>query len=103
MHLNAYLVTMSACQTGLGNIAKGEGLIGLSRVLFYAGADNITVSLWKVLDESTQVYMNYFYINYLSGEQNNFAEASREAKIKLLNSNEFNSPYCWSAFILIGN
>ena len=103
MHLNANLVSLSACQTGLGKIAKGEGLIGLSRALFYAGADNITVSLWKVSDESTQVYMNYFYINYLSGEQNNFAEASREAKIKLLNSNEFNSPYCWSAFILIGN
>jgi len=77
MHLNANLVSLSACQTGLGKIAKGERLIGLSRALFYAGADNITVSLWKVSDESTQGYMNYFYTNYLSGEQNNFAEASR--------------------------
>ena len=103
MHLNAKLVTLSACQTGLGKIAKGEGLIGLSRALFYAGADNITVSLWKVSDESTQVYMNYFYTNYLNGEQNNFSEASRDAKLKLLNSKEFNRPYFWSAFILIGN
>jgi CHAT domain-containing protein len=103
MHLNADLVALSACQTGLGKIAKGEGLIGLSRALFYAGADNITVSLWKVSDESTQVYMNNFYINYLNGSQDNFSEASREAKLKLLNSVEFNSPYYWSAFILIGN
>lgn len=103
MHLNADLVTLSACQTGLGKIAKGEGLIGLSRALFYAGADNITVSLWKVSDESTQVYMNDFYANYLKSTQDSFAGASREAKLKLLNSEEFNSPYYWSAFILIGN
>lgn len=103
MHLNADLVTLSACQTGLGKIAKGEGLIGLSRALLYAGADNITVSLWKVSDESTQMYMNYFYTNYLNTCQNDFAEASREAKLRLLNSAEFNSPYYWSAFILIGN
>jgi CHAT domain-containing protein len=103
MHLNADLVTLSACQTGLGKIAKGEGLIGLSRALFYAGADNINVSLWKVSDESTQVYMNDFYENYLNGPQDNFAEASREAKLKLLNSKQLNSPYYWSAFILIGN
>jgi len=103
MHLNADLVTLSACQTGLGKIAKGEGLIGLSRALFYAGADNITVSLWKVSDESTQVYMTDFYTNYLKGDHTNFAEASREAKLKLLNSAAFDSPYYWSAFILIGN
>ncbi|WP_018342640.1 CHAT domain-containing protein [Cytophaga aurantiaca] len=103
MHLNADLVSLSACQTGLGKIAKGEGLIGLSRALFYAGADNITVSLWKVSDASTQVYMNDFYAIYLNGNQNDFAQASREAKLKLLNSSEFSNPYYWSAFILIGN
>jgi len=75
----------------------------LSRALFYAGADNITVSLWKVSDESTQVYMTEFYTNYLKGDHTNFAEASREAKLKLLNSAAFDSPYYWSAFILIGN
>lgn len=103
MHLNADLVTLSACQTGLGKLAKGEGLIGLSRALFYAGAANISVSLWTVSDESTQVYMNEFYMNYLNGGQDNFAKASRDAKLKLLNSEAFSSPYYWSAFILIGN
>jgi CHAT domain-containing protein len=102
IHLDANLVTLSACQTGLGKIAKGEGLIGLSRALFYAGANNINVSLWKVSDQSTQLYMNYFYGNYLKELHKNFAEASRDAKLKLLHSYEFNNPYYWSAFILIG-
>ncbi len=102
MHLNADLVSLSACQTGLGKIEKGEGMIGLSRALFYAGADNIMVSLWKVSDLSTQVYMQYFYSIYLSENFTTFAEAGRISKIKLLNSKTFNSPYYWSAFILIG-
>lgn len=102
MHLNADLVALSACQTGLGKIAKGEGMIGLSRALFYAGADNIMVSLWKVSDQSTQVYMQYFYTNVEMKKNNSFAQSSREAKIKLLQSADFNNPYHWSAFILIG-
>ncbi|SFX00252.1 CHAT domain-containing protein [Cytophaga hutchinsonii] len=102
MHLNAALVSLSACQTGLGKIEKGEGMIGLSRALFYAGADNIMVSLWKVSDLSTQVYMQYFYSIYLSENFTTFAEAARISKIKLLNSETFNSPYYWAAFILIG-
>lgn len=102
MHLNADLVALSACQTGLGKIAKGEGMIGLSRALFYAGADNIMVSLWKVSDQSTQLFMQYFYTNLEANNMSSFALASRAAKIKLLQSSEFNNPYHWSAFILIG-
>lgn len=102
LHLNANLVTLSACQTGLGKIAKGEGLIGLSRAFIYAGANTINVSLWKVSDLSTQVYMNTFYNAYLSGQCKTFAESSREAKLKLLHSTLFKNPYYWSAFILIG-
>jgi|GEM_PF-324071 len=102
MHLNADLVTLSACQTGLGKLAKGEGMIGLSRALFYAGADNIMVSLWKVSDLSTQQYMRSFYTNYQKAPLLGFAEASRKAKLSLLQTPEFNSPYYWSAFILIG-
>jgi CHAT domain-containing protein len=102
MHLNADLVTLSACQTGLGKLAKGEGMIGLSRALFYAGADNIMVSLWKVSDLSTQQYMRSFYTNYQKTPALGFAEASRQAKLSLIQTTEFNSPYYWSAFILIG-
>jgi len=102
MHLNADLVALSACQTGLGKIAKGEGMIGLSRALFYAGADNIMVSLWKVSDQSTQMFMQYFYTDFQNKQMSSFAFASRTAKLQLLQSAEFNHPYHWSAFILIG-
>lgn len=102
MHLNARLVALSACQTGLGKIAKGEGMMGLSRALFYAGASNIMVSLWKVSDTSTQLYMNYFHTSNQTHPQLSLANAAREAKLKMLNSTAFKSPYYWSAFVLIG-
>lgn len=61
LEINAELVTLSACQTGLGKISKGEGVIGLSRALVYAGAKNIIVSFWSVADESTAQLMTRFY------------------------------------------
>lgn len=102
MRLKAKLVALSACQTGLGKIAKGEGMMGLSRALFFAGASNIMVSLWKVSDVSTQLYMNYFHASYQSHPQLSLAVAAREAKLKMLNSTIYKGPYYWSAFVLIG-
>ena len=51
--LNAELTVLSACQTGLGKFSKGEGVIGLSRALVYAGSKNIIVSFWSVADEGS--------------------------------------------------
>ncbi len=102
MRLHADLVALSACETGLGKYAKGEGMIGLSRALFYAGADNIMVSLWTVSDQSAQLFMQYFYTDFQPDQLQTFAFASREAKLKLLQSAEYNTPYHWAAFILIG-
>ncbi|MDQ2656875.1 MAG: CHAT domain-containing protein, partial [Bacteroidota bacterium] len=65
LELNASLVTLSACQTGLGKLVRGEGVIGLSRALVYAGAKNILVSYWNVADESTAMLMKDFYTNLL--------------------------------------
>jgi CHAT domain-containing protein len=58
--------------------------------------------LWKVSDVSTQLYMQYFYANCESLKSVTLAEASRTAKLKLLHSKEYSSPYYWSGFILIG-
>lgn len=102
MRLHADLVALSACETGLGKYAKGEGMIGLSRALFYAGADNIMVSLWTVSDQSAQLFMQYFYTDFQPDRMQTLAFASREAKLKLLQSAEYNTPYHWAAFILIG-
>jgi CHAT domain-containing protein/Tfp pilus assembly protein PilF len=100
--LNANLVTLSACQTGLGKISKGEGVIGLSRALVYAGAKNIIVSFWSVADESTAVLMKDFYKTLLHQGTSNYTESLRTAKLNMIKSEKYSAPYYWAPFILIG-
>lgn len=102
LEMNADLVTLSACQTGLGKISQGEGIIGLSRALFYAGAQNVQVSLWKVADESTAELMRLFYQNILD-QSDNFAQSLRQAKLQLIQQASYAAPYYWAPFILIGH
>lgn len=101
LQLNADLVTLSACQTGLGKISKGEGVIGLSRALIYAGAKNIIVSFWSVADESTAQLMTNFYKQLLENPSANYSRDLRKAKLQLLNG-QYSAPYYWAPFILIG-
>lgn len=100
LELNASLVTLSACETGLGKISRGEGIIGLTRALLYAGAKNMLVSLWTVSDNSTSTLMIDFYKNLQT--QNSFSQTLRTAKLKMLTNEEFALPYYWAAFILVG-
>jgi len=102
LELNANLVTLSACQTGLGKISKGEGVIGLSRALVYAGARNVIVSFWSVADESTSELMKDFYRKLLENSSHNYSEDLRRAKLSLMHSDQYNAPYYWAPFILIG-
>ena len=102
LQLNANLVTLSACQTGLGKISKGEGVIGLSRALVYAGARNIIVSFWSVADESTAVLMKDFYAELLDKPSATLSEDLRNAKLKLISKDTYASPYYWAPFVLIG-
>ncbi|MBI4647044.1 MAG: CHAT domain-containing protein [Bacteroidia bacterium] len=104
MRLNADLVVLSACETGLGKIKKGEGIIGLTRALLYAGAKNIIVSLWQVADESTSQLMIEFYRNFLEQQMQNptYSLALSKAKLKLIDEGKFSHPFYWSPFILIG-
>ncbi len=102
LNLNADLVVLSACETGLGKIASGEGLLGLSRAFFYAGANNLIVSLWKVEDQATADLMVSFYQEYLNSKSKNFGTSLRQAKLNLIASEHFSHPYYWSAFVLIG-
>lgn len=102
LNLNAQLVVLSACETGLGKVANGEGLLGLSRAFFYAGAENLLVSLWKVQDQATADLMVGFYQAHLNGDAAQFSTPLRQAKLDLIRSNNFNHPYYWSAFVLIG-
>lgn len=101
LHLKADLVTLSACQTGLGKISKGEGVIGLSRALVYAGANNIIVSFWSVGDNSTAELMADFYRLLLENPTINYSENLRQAKLNLIKG-KYATPYYWAPFVLIG-
>jgi len=100
--MNADLVTLSACSTGLGKLVSGEGILGLTRAFFYAGARNVTVSLWNVNDSATAELMKHFYQNLNRGVPK--SEALRQAKLSLLHGPNaaWRQPYFWGAFILVG-
>jgi len=105
IEINSDLVVLSACETGLGKVSKGEGIIGLSRALLYAGTNNIMVSLWRVADESTSELMIDFYDSLLAiEEQNNsiYTNSLHVAKLKMIDSKKFSHPFFWSPFILVG-
>jgi CHAT domain-containing protein/tetratricopeptide (TPR) repeat protein len=102
LKLKANLVTLSACQTGLGKISKGEGVVGLSRALVYAGAKNILVSFWSVSDASTAALMTDFYGNLLGGNTGDYSRNLRKAKLHLIQKGDYSTPYYWAPFVLIG-
>jgi len=102
LKLNANLAVLSACQTGLGKYSRGEGVIGLSRALVYAGARAIIVSYWSVADESTAELMSDFYKILLSSQRLNTRNALGQAKRDMIKSVKFSSPYFWAPFVLIG-
>lgn len=103
LRLNADLVTLSACETGLGKLSRGEGLIGLTRAFLYAGAQSVVVSMWSV-DESTAMLMKHFYKNIRKGKTK--IEALQQAKLTLLKTREkglsFAHPFLWAPFVLVG-
>lgn len=102
LNMQADLVCLSACETGLGQNLSGEGLIGLGRAFFYAGARNLMVSLWKVPDKSTSLFMIDFYQQLFSSKSNH-SSSLRKAKLKMIKSQSYQNPYYWAPFILIGS
>jgi CHAT domain-containing protein/Tfp pilus assembly protein PilF len=102
LRLDAGLVTLSACETGLGRLERGEGVIGLTRAFLAAGASNVMVSLWKVNDRSTALLMEEFYRRFL-GEGSGSAVALARAKRTLLARPGTASPFYWAPFVLVGS
>ncbi len=100
LKLNADLVVLSACESGLGTVSKGEGILGFTRGFLYAGAQNLLVSLWQVADKSTAELMLEFYRNILKGQS--YASALRAAKITMIKGKTFAHPLEWSPFVLTG-
>jgi len=96
----ANLVTLSACQTNLGDLSDGDELIGLTRALIYAGSPAVISSLWSVDDSSASRLMVRFYEYQIEGE--NEAEALRLAQLELISDQNYRHPRYWAAFCLTG-
>jgi CHAT domain-containing protein/Tfp pilus assembly protein PilF len=114
VRLDADLVVLSACETGIGEIRGGEGIIGLTRAFQYAGARSVLASLWRVEDEATAELMERFYRHLRAGKAKD--EALRSAQLELIRRplrvpdgrggwTERNAaaPYFWAALQLVGD
>src|SRR5437899_3106569 len=97
--LRTELAVPSACDTGLGQIQTGEGVLGLRRSFLLAGAKTLVMSLWKVPDQQTQELMVDFYRRLL--EDHPRLDALQEAQKAL--RDKYPHPRYWGAFILQGN
>ena len=95
------LVVLSACETGLGEIENGEGVYGLRRAFTLAGAESQLMSLWTVSDAGTKELMIKYY-RRLMQNQGRF-EAWRQTQLEMLNSQQYQHPYYWAAFIPVGD
>jgi CHAT domain-containing protein len=100
-NLGYELVTLSGCETGRANVSGGDELIGLGRGFLYAGAGALLVSMWKVVDSSTMVFMKHFYQSLHAG--NSKSEALRQAQLQMLAQDRQMHPAFWGAFQLIGD
>lgn len=101
LNLNADLVVLGACDTGLGSFYRGEGIIGFTRAFIYAGTSNLVVSMWPVNDQATAFLMIDFYKHFRNGST--YAEALQQAKLELITKPDFSAPKDWAAFILFGS
>jgi len=101
LDLNADLVVLSSCESGLGKLFKGEGMIALTRGFLYSGTSNILFSLWKIPDKHTSELMVEFYRQMISGKS--YSESLRQAKLKLIKNEVTARPRSWAGFLLIGS
>lgn len=102
LDLDAELVVLSACSTGVGPDVKGEGLASLARGFFYAGAPRLVVSLWPVEDAGTSEFMRLFYGQMLR-QNRPPALALREAQRQMRRDPAYTDPYYWAGFIFVGD
>jgi CHAT domain-containing protein/tetratricopeptide (TPR) repeat protein len=101
VRLDSELIVLSGCETGLGRLQGGEGLLGLTRAFFFAGARSLLVSLWPIEDRSTSVLMESFYRGLIQGLPKD--EALRRAQARFLEGGAGAHPYFWAGFQLVGD
>ncbi|MEZ4981980.1 MAG: CHAT domain-containing protein [Saprospiraceae bacterium] len=102
MQLNTDLVVLSACETAVGELQRGEGIISLARAFAYAGAKSIITTLWTVNDISSKDLMQSFYASLK--KENSKDKSLRDAKLNLIKSDgEKAHPFFWAGFIGVGD
>lgn len=102
LELDADLVVLSGCETALGKGLDSEGIVGLARGFFYAGARSLLASLWRIDDEATADLMEAFY-RALLVEGTDPASALRQAQNTMRVSRRWTSPFYWAGFVVIGD
>jgi CHAT domain-containing protein/Tfp pilus assembly protein PilF len=102
LRLNADLVVLSACETGHGELQRGEGVIGLGRAFAYAGAKSMVTTLWAVNDNATKEVIQRFHFYLHKGYEKD--EALRVAKLQFMKKNPgvLRHPYFWAGFVVVG-
>lgn len=106
LSLQADLVALSGCQTGIGALQRSEGVMSLARAFQFAGCNSLVASQWSISDHASSVIMKQFYQHLQAGLPK--AEALQQAKLDYLSDDELSSPAYripayWGAFILVGN
>ena len=102
LSLKADMVVLSACETGIGEVDRGEGLISLARAFSYAGAKSLVTSLWKVNDQRTKELMVHFYEGLAQRHQKDMA-LWQAKKNFIQHGGQIAHPYYWAGFVPIGN
>lgn len=95
------LITLSACESGLGRVARGDEIIGFTRSLLSAGANSIVASLWPVADDSTDVLMGRLYRELAAGRD--LMAGMQQAQLEVQKNRRFAHPFFWAPFNVIGN
>ncbi len=95
------LITLSACESGLGRVARGDEIIGFTRSLLSAGANSIVASLWPVADDSTDVLMSRLYRELAAGRD--LMAGMQLAQLEVQKNRRFAHPFFWAPFNVIGN
>ncbi len=101
--VNAMMVVLSSCNTGVGKLVTGEGILSLARGFMYAGSRSVVMSMWSVEDRSASEVIRSFYKNMRSGQTK--SSALRNARLKFLQSADQgrSHPYYWSTLVIYGD
>lgn len=101
LNINADFVNLSACETGLGKIYGGEGVVGLTQAFLLAGANSIAVSLWQVSDASTMEFQKELY-RLVFVEKMAVSKAINQVKRKFITEGQYKHPFYWAPFVYYG-